>query len=213
MRTPIKAVFFNAPPRAGKDTACQAVENHFLWKVARRGVFVPYPAKFAEVLKQGAHALFGFPKLPADAFESVKDKPAEQFFSMSPRQVYIALSEAFMKPVFGNDIFGRIFARRIIEQINQDFAKAPDSATALILCSDSGFKEEIGPILDRIGRDNALIVQITREGCSFKNDSRSFIEIEGVTMVQIHNTDLEKFRADVVSAVTTWLESSERKDG
>lgn len=206
MKTPVKAVFFNAPPRAGKDTACHAVEFHFLWAKPRHPHYVPYPAKFAEALKRGAHALFGLNDPNFEMFEQRKDVPTDEFFGHSAREVYIKLSEAFMKPLFGRDVFGRIFAQALVRNITRDFSKASSDSVALVLCADSGFKEEIEPILEIIGRENALIVQISREGCDFKNDSRSYIDIPGVTTITLHNTEIEKFKSDAINAVTAWLD-------
>lgn len=203
-----KAVFFNAPPYAGKDTAAQAVADFMLWGGKGAKCYVPYPTKFAHALKQGAHAIFGLDGYAADAFEDCKEQPCAEFFGETPRTVYKALSEKAMKPLFGKEIFGKIYLRNLQRDLGKDFSKAGQNMAPLILCSDSGFEHEIMPVIGYLGKENVMIVQISRDGCSYLNDTRSYIEIPDVTTVQIHNQDKAKFERDVVNAVTAWLQGA-----
>ncbi len=109
----IKAVLFNGPPRSGKDTAAEWLTECLSHRISTR-YYMPYNCKMAESLKLAAHALFGEETLHANAFEDCKDEPHPIFLDRTPRQVYIALSEQFAKPHYGNDFFGRIFANRVI---------------------------------------------------------------------------------------------------
>ncbi len=84
-----KIILVNGPPRSGKDTIGQLLCQRLPLVLD----------KFARKLKEAAHALYGMPELPHDHFEACKDTPLEQFFGKSPRQVYIAVSETYFKPL------------------------------------------------------------------------------------------------------------------
>ena len=75
------------------------------------------------------------------------------------------MSEMYAKPQYGESFFGRVAVRRI---------RLEKSANVFIY-SDSGFAEEAVPIVAEVGVDNVLLVEISRNGCTFNNDSRGFI--------------------------------------
>jgi hypothetical protein len=162
----MKVIFFNGPPRSGKDTAAKLMEAQLI----EQGHF-PRRFKFAEALKNAAHAMVGLDVAP-DHFEAVKDFPDTRLpvgahgHHLSPRELYILVSEQMVKPAFGNAHWGKVLLNSI-----QDTTMR--KATH-ILITDSGFVEETLPLVEAFGLDNCTHITMYREGCSFKNDSRSY---------------------------------------
>lgn len=208
----MKIVLFNAPPRAGKDTAVNAMEA-----AINNNAYPPYHAKgkqwiagkhkLAQPLKEAAHRLFGM-DVPDDFFEDVKDKPMPEFMGKTPREVYIALSEEFAKPQYGKQFFGHIFARKVRSKgTNIEMATGGEYVA---LCSDLGFNEEYEALRTYFDAKDILIVRLERPGCSFANDSRYYLTTDDKDQWQclIRNTYSQRqFEGTVVETVAEWLAS------
>jgi hypothetical protein len=187
---PVPVILLNGPPGSGKDTAAKAIQAAF------SGVA---HLKFAGPVKDGTHALFGL-NCGTDAFEKVKDIPSDEFGGLTPRQAYIEFSERAVKPTFGVDRFGKSAARLV--------AGAVDRGARMIVFSDSGFAAEAEPVADLVGRRNVLLIRIQAEGRgkTFAGDSRSYIYVPGVTVLECPNNGPEHlFRSHVANLVATWL--------
>ena len=187
-------VFINGPPRAGKDTAANALAAQI------GGAHV---MRFAESVKRGTNALFGLPPdTPTDAFEHCKEAPTPVFLGMTPRQAYIMFSQKMVKPATTADFFGRVFTQRL-----RDLAfRHPHG---MVVVPDSGFVAEMEPVVYATGRDAAMLIRVHADarGCSFASDSRSFVTANGVHTVDLTNDGADKapFTARVVAEVRRWL--------
>lgn len=181
----MKVILFNGPPDCGKDYACNVlVEKDLAWKHS-----------FAKVLKETTHQFFGIHR-PWNWYEgSVKDTPLPDFWGMSPRQAYIWMSEEVIKPKFGKQFFGDKLAEAI-----KGYGK-----NEAVVISDCGFSEEIEPIINLAGGSNALLIRISSQGCSFQNDSRSYIYRDDISSIDIINGRNAKFAEDVLFRVTGFL--------
>lgn len=166
----MRIVLLNGPPRSGKDTVAKALtaEGYAHLSLAR-------------ILKERAHALFGL-KVPFDFFEDRKDEPASEFGGMTPRQVYIDVSEKIVKPAMGKDIWAR-WLRQQIDGFLADGVR-PEVGWAV---SDLGFPYEVPPL---VAGFDPLIVQVHRLGTSFKNDSREYVAYAGVPTLELNNIRL-----------------------
>jgi hypothetical protein len=80
---------------------------------------------------------------------------------MSRREAMIHVSENIIKPKKGLDYFGQSVAEEIEEGKNYALA-------------DGGFVEELEPIVQKVGKENVVIVQLTREGHDYSTDSRKY---------------------------------------
>lgn len=152
-----KIVLLNSPPSGGKDTAA----NYLITKYNNVKT-----DKFARVLKERTHALYGFNNRPHNYYEDVKGIASEDFYGLTPRQAYINVSELYFKPVHGNDIFGKILADELDKydwEIN--------------VISDSGFKEEAEVLIKKYGKENIILIRIIRPGFTFAGDSRNYIDL------------------------------------
>jgi hypothetical protein len=151
-----KVIFVNAPPRSGKDVfADEALE-----------LFSPncILMKAADPIVNMVKTLFGSEAEFQTYREELKDKPLfgdERKGTL--RELFIAISENAVKPVLGNDFYGRDLARRI-SGIDRE----------IVVISDIGFDEEAAPVLSD-ETNQCYLVQIERPGCSFRNDSRNWI--------------------------------------
>lgn len=187
LKQAVTVVFVNGPPRSGKDVVGQILGVH---APGRRLV-----QKFAMEVKERAHAAFrivdetGRP-VAHDFFEDRKDYPLPEFMGISPRQAYIAFSEEFYKPLFGQSVFGDLLARRLeltlrFAQERKGFHHVPSSFTI----TDSGFKPEATPIVEMFDPENCTLLRVHREGCDFSGDSRDYIDLEdrGVRSIDVTN--------------------------
>jgi DNA polymerase III delta prime subunit len=207
-----KAILFNGPPGCGKDTAAAITRNYLDGKHHVRSfqAFKSAHHKFATPLKQAAHTLYGLP-FSAEYYEKEfgydwKNKPQVEFFGKTPREIYISLSEDFAKVHGGQTFFGRIAARAI----------SLDKSANVFVFSDSGFAAEAGPVIEKLGAVNVLIVEIERSGTSFVGDSRGYIgddirrsyaNSDKLKIIRLpNNQDKMLFRTLLNSTLKDWLE-------
>lgn len=176
----MKILFLNGPPRSGKDTAASYLHDKY----------GAYTTKFAKALKEATHALYGLGALPDDHFEVSKSKPNKVFFGLTPRQAYIKVSEELVKPVLGKDFFGQVML--------ETCKRAEGEGHDLIAISDSGFADEAQPLIDYFGPEQVYLVHIYAEsrGCTFENDSRSYIKLPGLPLDNVWVLNNNSFIVD-----------------
>lgn len=175
---------FNGPPRVGKNTAAKLMLIHLK---KHKHVYGLRAVEFslATPLKEATHALFGVNR-PERFFERTKDTSNYLFFGMTPRQAYINMSEKGVKPQYGKDFFGKVLVNRI-----EGFKKKFNLSGTLVVITDCGFKDELMPVIDYVGKENMTIIQMEREGCDYSFDSRSYINVDGIYTVRIPNNEGE----------------------
>jgi hypothetical protein len=182
-----KLILLNGAPRSGKDTGADYLVQ----------AYDAVAFKFSGPIKAAIKAAFDLSDEQVAYLESVKGEPDDLLFGHSYRNVQISFSENWMKVVFGDKVFGHLAAR-----------KTSNLRAPLLVCSDSGFASEAAPVLDTVGRDNTLLVKVHRPGKTFAGDSRSFIELDGVKTVDIHNDGtLADYYIKLHHVVSGFLES------
>ena len=178
-------LFLNGPPGSGKSTLARMItESHpSAWRES-----------FAEPIRDMIRAVF-FPEWgPLDSPRDFRDQKVkdsklaelanlnlpDEVFDIDPtlREAMIAFSETYMKPRFGSDIFGRLCFKRCVEQ-TQFYSS--------FIIDDLGFSDEAKFIIARVGADNCHLVRLHRVGCSFSNDSRSYLSLPGVQTLDLNN--------------------------
>lgn len=196
----MRVVLFNGPPGSGKDTAAnfalKFLKQHDIeWDDVCQ-------MKFSSCLKRAAHELLGLSGKSADYYEASKDQQMDEFFGMSPRDVYIALSENFAKRFFTSTFFGDVMVREL-ESIHA-FGEH-----CCVIFSDSGFINELIPLVTAsVKNDKFLILQMQREGCTFDNDSRSYINYDHPqveVMLLDNNGTLEQLDESVRLVIDSWI--------
>lgn len=188
MNKPI--LLLNAPPRAGKDTLAMLLER----------IDNAFVCSFKQGVDVLADAVLGVAGIDNNVFKRWydldKEKARKELGGMSCRQFYIHLSESLMKPIFGNDVFGKCLAKHIAQNV-KDHHK-------YVVVAGVGFEEEVATLVDAFGRDNLYLVQWTADGCSYLNDSRK--HIDPVLMNHIMLTHNEK--CSTVDGWEKWKEQS-----
>lgn len=168
-----KIILLNGPPGSGKDLSGIILRNMLQFERPHKDVslppFRPELMKFADPLKQAAHALFGIP-FSCEHYEKEhghewKNQPQVEFYGRKPRDVYIALSEEFVKQKFDVSFFGRVAFRRV----------KLEKQSNVFIFTDSGFVEEAQPLITSFGVNNTIVIELSRNGCSFDGDSRGYV--------------------------------------
>lgn len=185
-------ILFNGPPRSGKDTAAKIVCDHLL----KPGKLWPVWEKFSFPNKR---AFAGTVHTAMDdegnvrGYEHRKGEPLPILNGASFRQWQIDYSEKFMKPLYGNDIFGRLLLARCDEENVHD----------IYVVSDCGFQIEC----DVLRNHNVLLIRMEREGCTFEGDSREYVAPHPgwPFLVCFNNGTLDDLRAVLTTEVDAWL--------
>ena len=170
-------IFFNGPPRCGKDTAVGQALALFADKDIR-----VTQCEFKAPLRNMAIALSNLNHAEATHIEYCGDKDAPEKLiphNRSWRQWLIHISENVMKPMFGPDVFGELMLRHI-QELALNYA-----APQVICFSDCGFEPELN-VLHTAGYD-CVLIRMHRAGCDFSNDSRNFVYLNGVYSVDMFN--------------------------
>tara|TARA_Y100001951_G_scaffold67872_1_gene54822 strand:- start:635 stop:1189 length:555 start_codon:yes stop_codon:yes gene_type:complete len=179
-------IFLNGPPGSGKDTIANIIGKSVL---SIRDI------KLSGPLKDCFREMFRLP--PRQAKEWLNDRKEEDFAAgVTPRQFQIKLSEEFMKPLFGNDIFGQIGIRAIVNTMARHFT-----------ISDAGFIDEVEEIVKYFGKTQVKAIKISRPGHDYENDSRGYIDFDSVgidwkTLDNIH--DMELLNVQVERILREW---------
>lgn len=161
-------LLFNGPPRCGKDTAAM-----HLCKV------LPHRLQFYRMSHPIKKAFAAITNTLLDSFgnnlewESRKDSAITPF-GVTYRQWQIDFSERFMKPLYGEHIFGRLFA---------DHFSSGWAAERIVLVPDCGFEIERAQLVERFGRLNVRVIAIHRPDCNFEGDSRGYLSSPDVTII------------------------------
>jgi len=110
-----------------------------------------------------------------------KDRAQPEFFGKTPRQVQIAISEDLLKPLHGQDIFGRLLVSRLL--------RAGEVPNRIVVVSDCGFRREAEEIVKAFGKERVFLWRLHRTGCDYSGDSRGYISLGdlGVRTVDIEN--------------------------
>ena len=182
-----KIVLLNGPASSGKDHAAKYIVSNY--KQAKLD-------KFARVLKERTHALYGFPWREWYYYEDCKDKPSDDFYGITPRQAYIGVSEKYFKPMHDDYIFGRLLEKEL-----------ENDPSMLVAVSDSGFESEAKVLIQRYGVKNVILIRIHREGFTFAdvNDSRGYIELPEIAQFDIDNPGDKVFTERVDTILEPWL--------
>ncbi|UVD31751.1 ATPase [Escherichia phage TR1] len=149
-----KLIILNGPPGAGKDTVADIIVKLGICKDK-----VSFKSPMFNVAKSmlSSDEFDGFIKNYDD--REYKESPHEFLGGMTVRQFMIWISESVMKPVFGDEVFGKRLAQSL--------------GNGCHICSDGGFASEIEPLIE--SGVEVTLVRLHRPGYTFEGDSRSYI--------------------------------------
>ena len=161
-----KVVILNGPPRSGKDTLTDAMISGFAWQG------VPcHHLRFKTKLYDLVQCVYSITDSTMEVMKYNKEVPNTLLDDITFREALIKVSEEAIKPNYGQDYFGIAASKALQPGIN--------------IFSDGGFKDELNPLIQAVGKDNIIIVRLHRKGTSFMGDSRTYLYTE--------DTDVESF--------------------
>lgn len=184
-------IYLNGPPGCGKDLiADYLAENHLAHRF-----------KFATPLRKALCALAGISEEEVEAFKHIHTGGyTSRGVERTGRDIMIEMSENLIKPALGREHFGRLLAEEIVNAHNE-----------ICVVSDSGFDYEVAACSQAMrclipggGNLFEVIWQVCRHGHNFEGDSRSYVQVPGMSrkILENHST-LESLYAAVDHCVTS----------
>lgn len=187
-----RVILFNAPAGVGKDMICDFLTSQF--KDSEKLEFKAPVIAIAKVLYSITDK-----EWEANYTRENKEKPFRGL-EQSLRDILITVSEEFVKPFYGRDVFGRVTAEKIIRSPKTNF-----------FLSDCGFDEEVECVGRLSLKQKPLLFRIYRNGFGFDGDSRDYIKDEKVSslfkVVDIDNEEgkIEEFKAEVLKIINEYF--------
>lgn len=151
-------LLFNGPPSSGKDYACSILEDHGFTHVCFKEKLYTDTFDFFNVSREWF--MSGYTR---EQKNTPDDRLILKGTPISRREALIYVSEEYMKPKYGASYYGDILADSI-------------DIKGKYCVSDGGFKEEILPVINKVGLEKIVIVQLVRTECSFVGDSRGYLQ-------------------------------------
>lgn len=206
-----KALIYNAPPNAGKDTMAEITSaitgaDHLEFKAhlyhCTATIFNIPVEEFVRVASD--RDLKGVPdkrlqlsysgyKLLCEITGAIPAR-LTSMVCLTPREALICTSELIIKPHMGDQYFGKMAAQSIPEYGG--------------VFSDGGFDAELIPTVQKLGRENVFVVQFTAPWAdSFVGDSRNFLNTPtGVATIRLIN---DKTPKEFVNTVLAWIKETD----
>lgn len=189
-------LLLNGPPSSGKDTAASFLRLH----IAEAFGFVPKIDRLSAPLKASFAAILDIDAMQQADYESNKEVPIPLLSSKQPtsyRKFQIDVSEFFMKPRYGQDIFSKLFLLRFFSDTESD----------LVIVPDCGFQHEINYIYSHVPHSDILLITLTRPRFDFSNDSREFVKAphNNITYNIANDASISLFENILSSFVSPWL--------
>ncbi len=180
----MKILLINGPPKSGKDTLARMLENALMEDTSMP---ICHFERFSMPIKRAFAGTMGigidnYGNVKGD-WEDIKDQPHPLLIGKSYRQWQIDFSESFMKPLYGLDVFGRLFCARL--SIYEGEWDRKYQLEPVIVVPDSGFQIEIDSIKKYLPSASYKLIRLHRPGTNFNKDSRSYLD--DPSAIDIHN--------------------------
>lgn len=170
-------IILNGPPGCGKDTLQLAM--HQRYGVECQSMKTPMFKIAQAMLGDSDFELF----MKHYNDRSEKESPQAYLNNQSPRHFMIWISEGVIKPMFGNQHFGKLASDALLTE----------NSTAVF--SDGGFPDEV----IRLVNDGykVKLVRLHREGFTFDGDSRNYIYLPDMVGETYREYDMAVIPGDV----------------
>jgi len=187
-----KVIIFNGPPMSGKDLFTDYLESY----ISKNSNTIIEKVSFKQKI---INFVLDYYQIDINEWENrynnrkLKEAKWDKLNGLSQREALIDMSERKIKPILGKDFFGKCVANSIDKHPLID---------KYYISSDGGFREEIQPIINKIGEDNIIIFRLHRKGYDFSGDSRGLIKDEwfpGVRMYDIKSGDHQETLKEIVN--------------
>lgn len=178
----MKLMLLSGPPKCGKDTAAKDIWRISPYKTYFNRFSAPLKQTFAALANKDINEFF-----EVDFYEEHKDEIIP-WLGVSFRQYQINLSEKHFKPLYGEDIFARIFTNTVKEYVSYGSKSLEKS---IVVVPDLGFKIETEYLEKHFYLEDLLLVRIHRQGYDFSGDSRSYVYSNNMLSLDITNNTSE----------------------
>lgn len=155
----MRVLLLAGPPGSGKNTVAGALVNR---QNAVHRELVAATASFARKLRAQAAGLYGLSVCRVEDFDADKDVLRPELYGLSWRQALIAVSERLVKPVHGEEFYGR----ELVHEIRRRDADGWE----LVVVHDSGFAPEARPVAELWPTAR---IELRRTGAGYDGDSRA----------------------------------------
>lgn len=187
-RKGMPTVILNGPPNSGKDAIAKLLaESMNVVHLEMKSCMFAIAMQATGISEQEWFQRYNNKEL--------KEQPWSKLGGLSQRQFLIKISEEWMKPTLGNDVFGRRMAEVALSH------RWRTKGEATIVFTDGGFKEELDAMVYTLGEDNVLLVRVHRDGKDFKGDSRSYLPSIKHTFDLVNNSTIEHAAFELAQAV------------
>lgn len=214
----MKIIIFNGPPGSGKDACAEHImltaQQEYLSRVGDN----EDPLHAADALY--ALERFSAPlkaMIPAllnrthQELEVHKDEPIHM--GLSYRELQISASEAWLKCIWGQSVFGRLLGERMLRYTMADesdkYILSDDSVINYVI-PDSGFREELTglshTLIDAGVEHQILFIRLHRPRHTFENDSRDYLPVHFLRTIP-HLSYRELFNDDDLPALYRRLDT------
>lgn len=192
----MKLILLNGAPRVGKDHAARfiqrALPDHYPFVVFDR-MSMPIKLAFAAMIAADIDE-YG----DVDGYERDKEKVIP-LLGVSYRQWQIDFSEKFMKPLYGNAIFAKLFLSRIE-------ALAQEEPNAIVVVPDCGFQIEVDHVASEFPTEDIALFRLLRDHCTFDGDSRQYVApAPKMFFRELYNDGTPAFETLILNTVQEFL--------
>lgn len=178
-----KIIILNGPASIGKDTIGNALYYDY------RCIQASFKRPMFEIASSILGALAFSKFITAYDDRDQKELPQSFLGGKTCREFMIWISESVVKPLFGNQQFGKLMSEHI---------SLHDDGLAFV-CTDGGFPDEVIRLVED-GHDVTL-VRLFMDGKTFAGDSRDYIRIK-----ESHFPDCKKYQEHDVHLVNGDIE-------
>ena len=178
-----KVIIFNGPPSSGKDLFASILYKYMVTNEAHHNFANRLTFKKTLIdLTQKYYQISSYEWSERYNEAGLKEIGWDKLGGLSQREALIDMSENKIKPMLGNDFLGKALAFDVRKS-------GPAYYNTYYLVSDGGFKEELQPIIDKVGEDNVIVLRLHRDGYDFSGDSRGYIEDDWFPNIRIYDIE------------------------